>query len=161
MTGNKIFDCQQMFRHACAFAEVADMAEMKFCHDTADIEWYITPSIVNSAFACEVYLKALLFYFDIPLQKQHKLKELYDMMPGEIRKSIKATVINRYGGWKDPFGFDLLDGITDAFIKWRYSYEIEKSLYLDTVFLYVFRNALRAACCQLFFGKAWEEYLAN
>ena len=60
-----LFECQKMFRHACAFAECADMAEAKFCHDTADIEWYITPSVVNSAFACEVYIKALLQFYDI------------------------------------------------------------------------------------------------
>ncbi len=156
-----LFECQRMFRHACAFAEVADMAEAKFCHDTADIEWYITPSVVNSAFACEVYLKALLLFFYIPLEKQHNLKDLYIMLPDEMQEWIKATVINIYGGWTESFGFDVLDGISDAFKKWRYAYEQERSLYVDTAFLFAFRNALCEACCRRFFGKTWDDYCSN
>ena len=33
MIGNKIFDCQEMFRHACTFCECADMALDKLQHD--------------------------------------------------------------------------------------------------------------------------------
>ena len=163
-----LFDCQQMFRHACAFAEVADMAEAKFCHGTADIEWYITPSVVNSAFACEVFLKALLQFYDIrftellPARERHELKKLYGLLPEESQEWIKQKTLNCYGGaWENAFGLELLDDISDAFVKWRYSYEQEGSLYIDNAFLYAFRNALREACCQLYFGKTWEEYSAN
>ena len=161
-----LFDCQQMFRHACAFAEVADMAEAKFCHGTADIEWYSTPATVNSSFACEVFLKALLNYHDIPLKRQHKIKELYELLPDKPKASVKQTTIANYGGmWEDAFGHELLDNISDAFIDWRYSYEIvgtkRASMQINIGFLTAFRNALREACCRLFFGKTWEEYLAN
>ncbi len=158
-----LFDCQTMFRHACAFAEVADMAADQFRHDTADIEWYITPASVNSAFACEVYLKALLLYYDRSPEQIHMMKELYSALPEELQKRLKLTVTNSYGGrWTDIFGRELLENISNAFVDWRYSYEHDwnKSsvIYRETGFLTAFRNALREACCQLFFGKTWEEY---
>lgn len=167
-----LFDCQRMFRHACAFAECADLALKKFRHDSADIEWYATPAAVNAAFACEVYLKALLKYNDIPVKKEHRLKELYELLPEKTREWIKLMVMNNHGGrWKDAFGYDLLDNISDAFLNWRYIYEgketrngkrIERtSFHIDMSFLTVFRNTLREACCQLFFGKTWEKYSAN
>ena len=159
---NKLFECQQMFRHACAFSECADLALDKFRHDTADIEWYSTPAVVNSAFACEVYLKALLKYYDIPIKKEHKIKELYEMLPEEARDWIKPTVMNQCGRWTDQWGHELLENISNAFIEWRYSYEQDWSkssiMHIDVGFLSAFRNVLREACSQLFYHKTWEDY---
>ena len=150
-----LFDCQKMFRHACAFAECADLALKKFRHESADIEWYAEPATVNSAFACEVFLKALLNYHDIPLKRQHKIKELYELLPDKLKG----------GMWEDAFGHELLDNISDAFVDWRYSYEIvgtkRASMQINIGFLTAFRNTLREACCRSFFGKTLEEYLAN
>lgn len=171
-----LFECQQMFRHACAFSDCADFANEKFCHETADIERYTIPSIVNSAFACEVYLKALLLYHGIPYKKLlkskkwHETKELYGVLPDNLKDRIRLTVMNNYGGiWEDAFGYDLLDNISNAFLDWRYIYEGKEtrngkrikraSHHIDISFLTVFRNTLREACCQLFFSKMWEEYV--
>ena len=172
MTNDKMFDCQQIFRHACAFSDCADFAMREFDPKKINVEWYTTPATVNSAFACEAYLKALLLYYDVPLKKQHELKELYDMLPDKAKEWIKLTVMNNHGGrWKDAFGYDLLDNISNAFLNWRYTYEgketrngkrIERaSFHIDIGFLTVFRNTLREACCQLFFGKTWEAYSVN
>ena len=158
----KLFDCQQMFRHACAFAECADMAEAKFRHDTADIEWYTTPAIVNSAFACEVYLKAILLFFDNELIRGHELSVLYDKLPERVKEFIKPTVLNSCVTWTDIFGLNQLDEISNAFYDWRYVYEYlgktRASISIDRSFLKAFRDALREACCELFFSKTWEEY---
>ena len=58
--------------------------------------------------------------------------------------------------------FDYLDKISDVFVEWRYSYEIvgkkRAVMQINTGFLNDFRNALREACCQLFFKLTWEEY---
>ncbi len=171
MTGNKLFDCQRMFRHACAFSDCADFAMSEFDPKKIDVEWYTTPATVNSAFACEVYLKALLVYYDNPLPKQHELEKLFELLPDKTKEWIMLTVIKFHGAWKDAFGYNLLDNISNAFLNWRYIYEgketrngkrIERSsFHIDISFLTVFRNTLREACCQLFFGKTWEEYLAN
>ncbi len=161
---NILVVCKQMFRHACAFSECADIAMERFKHETADIEWYTTPATVNSAFACEVYLKALLKYYGVNVAKKHELKELYEALPEKAKAWIKPTVINNYGGrWKNSFGFEYLDNISNAFEKWRYSYEHDwnKSctMSIDLGFLTVFRNTLRETCSQLFFDKTWEEYI--
>ena len=166
MTNYKLFDCQQMFRHACAFAECADMAMKKFRHDTADIEWYTEPATVNSAFACEVYLKALLLFHDVPLKKEHKIEKLFDMLPYDPKDYVKQTTMIYYGGmWKDAFGRELVESISDAFVDWRYSYETvgtkRASLQINIGFLTAFRNSLRELCCREFFNKTWDEYSAN
>ena len=160
-----MFDCREMFRHACAFCECADMAFEKFKHDTADISFYTTPSVVNSAFACEVFCKSLLLYFDIEQKKIHKLAELYDYLPDETKKYIKSYVVNHLGRWKNALGVECLDNISNTFAEWRYSYEHDWNnsgvMYLETGFLIAFRDALREVCCKLFFNKTWERYKSN
>ncbi len=162
MIGDKLFDCREMFRHACAFCECSDMAFEKFKHDCADIEWYTTPAVVNAAFACEVFCKALFKYYDISSKKTHGLKDMYENFPQELQEWIKINVLNNYGSWNNVWGVPYLDNISDAFIKWRYSYENNWSksavMQIETGFLTVYRNALREACCQLFFNKSWEQY---
>lgn len=156
-------DCQEMFRHACAFVETADMADDKRKHDTADINWYMIPASVNSAFACEVFLKALLHYSGISAGNIHDLKSLFKKLPEDIKNWVKETVKANNGGmWKNYFGFEYLDNISKAFAQWRYIYEIDLSnggsIKFETGFLTLFRNTLREACCELFFNKTWEEY---
>ncbi len=168
MTNDKMFDCQQMFRHACAFSDCADFAMRGFDPKKIGVEWYTTPATVNSAFACEVYLKTLLVFYDIQFQKllkpkdRHKITELFTLLPEETQARIKLATEAYYGGsWKDGFGLDRINSLSEAFVKWRYSYEQEGSLHVDISFLNAFRNTLREACCQLFFGKTWEAYSAN
>ena len=163
MIGVKQFDCREMFRHACAFAEVADMADDKFKHDTADINWYTIAAAVNSAFACEVFLKAILYYSDISFEKLHDLKSLFEKLPEDIKSFVKETTIAHHGDmWKNYFGFEYLDNISKAFVYWRYIYEVDitktGSIRFETGFLRTFRNTLREACCELFFKKTWDEY---
>ncbi len=157
---DKQFTYQQMFRHACAFAECADMALEKENHETADIESYFTPATVNSAFACEVYLKALLLFYDIKIGKQHKIKELYEMLPEQAKNGIRSEITNTYDGkWYDLFWLESLEHISDAFVEWRYYYEnLEQTHEIRLIFLTTFRDALREACCQLFFHVTWEKY---
>ncbi|MBQ7903188.1 MAG: hypothetical protein IJ362_05605 [Oscillospiraceae bacterium] len=162
MIGDKSEDCREMFRHACAFCECADMAFEKFKHDTADIAWYTTPAVVNSAFACEVFSKALMEYYNISVKKAHGLKDMYEKFPQELQDWIKIRVLNNYGSWENMWGFPYIDNISDAFVKWRYHYEHDwnksASMYIETGFLTVYRDVLREACCQLFFNKSWEQY---
>ena len=162
MISDKLFDCREMFRHACAFCECADMAFEKFKHDTADIEWFTTPATVNSAFACEVFSKALLSYYDISLKRIHALRDMYENFPEDLQQWIKINVVNNYSEWENLFGFPYNDNISDAFVKWRYSYEHDwdksASMHIETGFLTVYRDVLREACCQLFFNRTWEQY---
>lgn len=166
MTGNERFDCQEMFRVACTFCECADMAQEKFQHDTADIGFYNTPSIVNSAFACEVFMKAILKFKQIEAPKAHKLRELYDKLPDELRERIKQKVSCGYRDmWQTWFGSELIDQISNAFVDWRYIYEHDfrkdGTIHIDIGFLNRFRDTLREICCKMFFGITWERYKRN
>ena len=163
MIGDKVFDCREMFRVACTFCECADMAQEKIQHDSADIGFYTSPVVANSAFACEVFLKAILKFKEIEAQKVHKLRELYDMLPNELKERIKQEVSCGCPGiWRDCFGLDYLDKVSNAFVEWRYSYEhdfrIISSIQINIGFLNRFRDVLREACCQMFFEVTWDEY---
>ena len=163
-TNKNMFNCQQMFRHACAFSDCADFAMKEFDPGKTNVEWYTTPAIVNSAFACEVFLKALLLFYDTPLKKVHELKKLYELLPENDKECIKReTSINYGAGWQDGFGMERLMNISDAFEKWRYYYEDfpEKtcSMQIDIGFLNAFRNTLRDVCCFQLFHVKWDEYI--
>ena len=93
MIGEKGFDCHEMFMHACTFCECADMAFQKKTHDTAPIGFYDMPALVNSAFACEVFLKTILKWYDIKIPNSHNLKALYEAMPEKIHDFVKSDVL--------------------------------------------------------------------
>ena len=163
MIDNKTFDCREMFRHACTFCECADMALDKLQHDTADIGFYISPATINSAFACEVFMKTMLKYQEISVPQTHKLRELYDLLPSAVKELIYQNVSGGYRDlWTNIWGRDYLDDISNLFVESRYSYEydwsegVTKDIHIG--FLNCFRNALRDACCQMLFKKTWEEY---
>ena len=163
MIGNKRFDCEEMFRHACAFCECADMALEKFSHKSADISWYDIPAGVNSAFACEVFLKTILKWNQIRFEKEHNLVGLFNLLPEDIKVSIQNELEIGYGGFtKDYVKRKYFDNINKSFVNWRYSYEhdflIQGSMRFEIGFLIEFRNLLRETCSQLLFRKTWEEY---
>ena len=167
MTGNKLLDCCEMFRHACAFADCAD-----FCREQEEHILYSQPEAVNSAFACEVFLKALCFYHDIdwkdifkqskPKKKGHDLKSLYDILPERVKDHVYYSTLNIYGCWKNAFGIDYLTLVSNTFEKNRYLYEhdLHKQGSVTTYvgFLRAFRNILRDVCCQLLYSTTWDEY---
>ena len=162
MIGNKRFDCEEMFMHACTFCECADLAKGKEKHDTAIIGFYCVPAVVNSAFACEVFLKTILKLYDIKSPRSHKLKDLFESTPEKVQEYVKNTVNRNYGGmWYSPMGFEHLEVLSNAFQEWRYIYEWDLNkggIQIEFSFIYVFRNALRDLCCQIQFRKTWEEY---
>ena len=55
----------EMFRVGCGFSDCAN-----FCLAEQDKQLlYIPPAVVNAAFACEVFLKLLLHFSQITLEK--------------------------------------------------------------------------------------------
>ena len=163
MIGNKEFDCQEMFRHACTFCECADMALEKHMHDTADIGFYTAPATINSAFACEVFMKTILKYQNKKTPKAHKLRDLYEALPKDLKAYIQHEVSGGYPDlWTNFWGNDYLDKVSNAFVEWRYSYEHDftknRTMHIEIGFLNRFRDALREGCCQMLFSTTWEEY---
>ncbi len=152
MTGNHLFDAKQMFRHACAFASCSD-----FCRENGHHIDYVKPEIVNSAFACEVFLKTLLFYNKIEYGKKHDLEALYNMLPDHYKVTIEEELLKRYGKMQNAFGISYLSNISKAFEIWRYSFE-KKHLQSEIGFLFTFRDLLRDICCKELYKMTWDDY---
>lgn len=76
---------------------------------------------VNLAFACELYLKSMLYKLDINFGKSHRVSELYKLLPEEIQKNIREKVSFRHER-KDNFEL-VLEEISDAFVFLRYAHE--------------------------------------
>ena len=76
---------------------------------------------MNISFACELYMKSLLFHEQISCGKIHDLSELYSMLPSKIKKEIKEIHPCRNSN-KDRFELELKE-LKKAFIVFRYAYE--------------------------------------
>lgn len=81
----------------------------------------IYPFVVNSAFACELYIKAILICNsnNNKIEKGHDLKKLFETLSVEVQSNIKATFNRKKVGNLDA----ILPEINTAFIDWRYAYE--------------------------------------
>ena len=99
------------------------------------------PNFVNSAFACELYLKATLFLNKNEIPQKHKLDDLFLELDQEDKKGI-------YDIWRtieeqnipdceyaqDMF-FDNLKAISNVFVRFRYVHEwAENSISLEYSF---------------------------
>lgn len=51
---------------------------------------------VNLAFACELFLKAILYELDIDFGRTHRIVELFQLLPEEYQKKIKENVNFKY-----------------------------------------------------------------
>lgn len=151
---SKSIDVFSMYRTGCEFSDCADFA-MK-AQDTELFHglFYSVPAIVNSAFACEVFLKLLLEVEQIDIKKEHQLEKLFNQLPEQVKTAIQQSTIQNYGTWTDVFGLNLLHQISDAFVQWRYHYEHDfgkaGTMKIEIGFLVAFRNALREKCSDYF-----------
>jgi HEPN domain-containing protein len=93
-----------------------------------------TPHVVNSAFTCELYLKALLFITKGVSKRGHDLQKLYSQQTLEVKESIykeyyglhqTRPVPEKYRGEmnKEVFATEIAE-VKDVFVNWRYVYEI-------------------------------------
>ena len=76
---------------------------------------------VNLAFACELYLKAMLYELNVDFGRTHRIVELFRLLPEEYRKKIKANAHFKYDK-EDNFHL-ILEEISDTFVFLRYSHE--------------------------------------
>lgn len=116
---------------------------------------------MNSAFACEVSLKALLVFYGETQLRNHKLKNLWL----ELEKKDEETTLLIKRSIKDWFASDddnlfdrLIDDASNAFVYWCYIYE-KQDASININFLIGFRILLRDICCKKFYSKSWQEYV--
>lgn len=151
---SKSMDVLSMYRTGCEFSDCADFALS--AQDVVPFHglFYSVPAVVNSAFACEVFLKLLLEIEQIEIKRMHQLEELFEQLPEKVKAAIQQSTMQNYGTWTDVFGLNLLHQISDAFVQWRYHYEHDfenaRIMKIELDFLVAFRNALREKCSDYF-----------
>lgn len=158
-------DYGRMFKHACAFVDCAKYCEIEPNNIEYRMQSHTVSGIVNSAFACEVFIKSLLVFHGMTVEKLrgHNLKKLWDEF--KVKDCETACLVEeRMRGWfnsENENMFDeLLDNVSDAFDYWRYIYEKQDGS-INLNFLRGFRDLLREVCCNQLFRKSWNEYIKD
>lgn len=97
------------------------------------------PFTVNAAFACELYMKAILIHSstDGTIPKLHKLDELFKSLPMDSQKQIEILFNKQY---KHDLLL-LLSEISNVFVEWRYAFE--NGVKINITGLLAFANALQ------------------
>lgn len=156
--------CVRMFKHGCAFAECGKHCEVEPINSEQMAGSFTIAGIVNSAFACEIFLKTLLAISSTKA-KGHKLsylwKNLEKQNPSlsiEIKQRIQMSFFTEDSQFLDEML--AIDTISDTYCHWRYIYEDEKSsqLRMNRNFIRIFRVVLQEICCETLFGCSWAEY---
>lgn len=167
MTGNTLKDAKVMFRHACSFADCARFCESDKNDLIVRTQWYTIPGIVNSAFACEVFIKSLLVYHGMTLAQikshNHGLEGLWNAYTAQDQRTSAQIrqFVQQYFSSSDVTLFDRkLNEASNSFVDWRYSYE-GNNAQINLHFLMAFREILRTTCCQLFYGVTWKDFVEN
>jgi len=106
-----------------------------------------TALCTNIAFACELYIKSLVFNESIDCRKKHDLLELYNMLPITIKEELKE-IHPCSNSKKDRFELELKE-LGKAFIVFRYSYE-RKRLAWNMQFLIELALTLRYYTSNIF-----------
>lgn len=99
-------------------------------------------AIVNCAFACEVYLKAI-YAFEYPeadMPWGHYLDDLYNQLPEEYKVKIENKLSFLY---KKEDLDRFLKGFRKIFEEYRYIYEMESDSRIHFGFLHIFASALQ------------------
>lgn len=163
MTGNTLFDACRMFKHACSFVDCATFCEREPKNIQVSVMSHMVADIVNSAFSCEVFIKALLVYHGMSIEsiKGHKLDVLWNRYKEKDSASaerVEQKMKEIFNSQNDNMVSELLDNISDAFEYWRYIYEKHGGK-ININFLRIFREILREVCCETFYQMTWSDYL--
>lgn len=163
MTGDKLFDARSMFKHACAFVDCARFCETEPQNIKMGILTHTVADIVNSAFACEVFIKSLLVYHGMKIEDIHGHKldilwEKYRLADGDNAAIIEQKIKDYFNSESENMFEDFLHNISDAFQYWRYIYEKHGGK-IHIQFLRIFREVLRECCCEKLYGMSWKEYV--
>lgn len=86
------------------------------CLEFRENKILLIPSIVNCAFACELYIKCILNKSNINFGKQHSLEKLFALLPENTKNKVVKNIAD------EDFNKNL-QNISNTFIEWRYLYE--------------------------------------
>lgn len=81
----------------------------------------VFPKIVNASFSCELYIKIILKILNTSFNRNHKLKDLFELLPIDLQDDVRKkynSIPNRNLNFDEE-----LSRSTEAFVNWRYIYE--------------------------------------
>ena len=124
----------RMFEHGCAFVDCAKYCEIEPNNIEYRMRSHTVSAIVNSAFACEIFLKALLISHGAPEKilrgekgrKGHDLSYLWEKFKeydNETALSMEQNMKNWFNSKNENMFYEMLADISNAFEYWRYIYE--------------------------------------
>lgn len=120
---------QAMFNQALAFANTSAYLYERDLRRSPRKGFSAAPFVVNASFSIELYLKALAQRHGIAL-RGHELTKLHRSLPKKALEAIDAVTprcaANRNLG-EAPRFTDYLKELNNAFVEWRYCYELEKT----------------------------------
>lgn len=151
-------DFREMFYVACSFTDTAERAVGdKTIEKEGWMRQNIIPEIVNRAFACEIFLKAMLTYKNIKFKRNHNLFELWKKLSKELSNKVEGEIYECIELEESVSLDDLINKIANAFNEWRYIYE-ENLKSVNLGFLKIFNDSLREVCCKEIHGNTWTTY---
>jgi len=103
----------------------------------------IVPVVINCAFSCELFIKAMLK----TVPKKHTLDELFKALEPDVAARIQEFMIEYMGRVKDGYSDENflcdLEKNGNAFYEWRYFHEGTRDLRVDLQFLSGFLTCLK------------------
>jgi len=106
-------------------------------NDREDDGYWFVPSIVNMAFACELYLKTIALDRTGEVIKNHTWLAMINAVPGLIDELKELPRLASYEKLEQK-----IEESEGTFCEWRYPYEHTHTKCVDIVFLEQFANAL-------------------
>ncbi len=98
--------------------------------------------IANASFACEQFIKSLLYFFDKDI-RGHNLYKLFILLPVDIQEEIKENT--PMSNDKPERFYAIVEEIGDAFLFFRYMNE-KKEACINILFLITFMCSLETCC---------------
>lgn len=105
----------------------------------------VYPVIVNLAFCCELYFKALMIFRspNNEFNTGHSLKTLFRMLNEHDKNGIKS----KCGCMLKTSTFtEAITEFDNAFIDWRYSFESKSNSHIKIYELFSFTDAIHSYC---------------
>jgi hypothetical protein len=119
-----------MLGQAASFAFMANAAYAELMTRSSEKPLVAAPFVVNAAFSVEIFLKTLHVIDRGGHGREHKLLELYDALPDFRRSELCADAVRlaaQHGEGPQVQFRELLGMLNDAFVQWRYVYELPRS----------------------------------
>jgi hypothetical protein len=138
-----------IWRQAVHFRRTGEFLINAMLHEKVRRPFALIPAVVIYTFAIELYLKALLLASGSTSPPQvHKLDELFDRLPLDVRDRVEALA-SEYGSanWRRAVkARDALSEMRTSFVDWRYAHEKKAVASVQPGKLHMLLDVLQTSC---------------